>query len=779
MFKNYLKIAFRNLGRNKGFTFINIVGLSLGMAVCILIMLWVVDEYSFDRHHESKDNIYRVVFSYLANGETRQHWRTPPPLAGAILERYPEVKSATRFYNEGSVLLSNGENKIKAQPGFSDPSIFNIFTYPLSKGNNENLLQDPESIVLTTEMANILFPDENPVGKNISLNNEIELRVDGVLQSVPENTNLQFDFLLAFSRMPEIFGYGGEDDWGDYGFNTFLLIEDAEMAEGLPQKINTFMDELMPELGRAFYLQPLLKIHLYRLDGSPGMIRYVYIFTSIALFILLIACINFTNLSAAKSMSRLQEIGVRKVLGAGRNQLRSQFLSESVIMALLAMILAVVMVELLITPFGNLAGKELVFNFLHPVMLVLIIVIAIITGLFSGVYPAFLLSSFKILSLFKGNSKKRSSIFQKSLVVLQFGLSVILIFATLTVSDQIKFLQSNDLGFDKTNVIYLPTNSQYAAKSETLKEQLKNHKDIESVTFTSSHLGLGPKWSTSVEQWEGNAGEQTLNLPLISCDKDFLDVFDIQLVEGSFHQDNAYEEGDVFGYVLNETAVKMAGLDSPIGKRFNDGEVIGVVKDFHFRSLHNKIQPLALLAIPEWNNYVSIKVRGNNLPGIIGYIEEVSNEIAPGFIFEYHFLDDRLESSYRAEMRLGRIFSYFAILAVIISCLGLLGLSSFIIKQRTKEIGIRKVLGSSVLEIVKLLSTSFTRWVIIANMIALPIAYYLMHNWLRNFAYKTSLGIETYIITAAMTILIALITISIETVRAANANPVDSLKCEM
>ncbi|MFC1898572.1 ABC transporter permease [Candidatus Cloacimonadota bacterium] len=778
MFKNYLKVAFRNLTRKKGFSFINITGLAIGIAICILIMLWVQDEYNFDRFNEKSDNVYRILFSYISNGNTRQHWRTPPPMAGTINEKYPEIQDAARFHNEGMVLLSVGDKKLKVQAGYTDNNIFNIFTLPFVQGDPAHALTDPNSAVISQEMSEIFFPNEAALGKTITINNDLELTVDGVLAELPAGSHLEFDFLMQFSRLPEVMGYGGEDDWGDFGFNTFVLLSENASTTAVAEKINTCIDEIMPEMGREFYLQPLSKIHLYNLDGSPGMMIYIYIFSSIAIFILLIACINFMNLSTARSMQRSREIGVRKVVGAVRNQLKLQFLSESILLAFLALALAVVFVELLMPVFNQLTDKQLVFNLFSSEMLISLLGITAFTGLISGLYPAFLLSAFKPVSVLKGSKQSSSSAFRKALVVFQFTLSIILIFSTIVVSKQMNFIRSRNLGFNKENVVYLPLNNVFFEKSDALKTELMKNPNILSVTRTSSQLGLYPKWSMTIREWEGNAGQQELNLPLISCDKDFVNTFGLEIVQGEFYTKDSYGDEEEFEWILNETAVRMAGIENPIGKSFAEGVIKGVVKDFNFRSLRDNIQPLALVAVPEWDNHVAIKISGKDVPATLEFIEKVSSEIAPDFLFEYNFLDDEFDGLYRTEIRLGKLFNYFAFFAIIISCLGLLGLSSFMIQQRTKEIGVRKVLGSSVMQVVQLLSTDFTKWVFLANLIALPVAYMIMHKWLQSFAFKADIGVIVFLVSGGATLLISFLTVSFQTLKAANSNPVNALKYE-
>jgi putative ABC transport system permease protein len=778
MFKNYLKVAFRNITRQKGFSFINITGLAIGMAICILIMLWVQDEYNYDRFNEKADNVYRILYSYISNGETRQHWRTPPPMASTIKEKYPEIEDAARFYNEGMVLLSVGDKKLKVQAGYTDNNIFNVFTLPFVKGDQSQALVDPNSAVISQKMADVFFPDENPIGKVISINNDLELTVDGVTKELPAGSHLQFDFLMQFSRLPEILGYGGEEDWGDFGFNTFVLLTSGISTEAVETNINTCIEEILPEIGRRFFLQKLADIHLYNLDGSPGMMLYIYIFSSIAVFILLIACINFMNLSTARSMQRAREIGVRKVVGAVRNQLKIQFLSESVLLAFLALILAVVLVELKMPVFNELTDKHLQLNLFSNNMMFALLGITVFTGIISGLYPALLLSAYKPVSVLKGSKQSSSSAFRKALVVLQFTLSIILIFSTIVVSKQMSFIRSRNLGFSKDNVVYLPLNNTFYEKSDALKTELLKNPNIKSVTRTSSQLGLHPKWSMTIHEWEENEGQQELNLPLISCDRNFLETFGLELVAGEFYTNDSYGGDEEFEWILNETAIRLSGIENPIGKSFADGVIKGVVKDFNFRSLHSTIQPLALVAVPEWDNYIAVKISGNDIPSTLGFIEKISKEIAPNFLFEYSFLDDEFDNLYRAEIRLEKLFNYFAFFAIIISSLGLLGLSSFMIQQRTKEIGIRKVLGSSVMQVVKLLSTDFTKWVILANLIALPVAYITMQKWLQSFAFKTDINLFVFVIAGGSALLISFLTVSYQTIKAANTNPVNSLKYE-
>ena len=778
MLKNYLTIAFRNIIRRKGFSFINIAGLAVGLAVSMLIFLWVQDEYNYDSFNEKADSIYRVVFSYQSNDRRMQHWRTPPPMAAAIREKYPEISDAARFHNEGMVLLIVGDKKLKVRAGYTDNNLFNIFTLPFLQGSSEEALLEPNSAVISKKMAEIFFTDENPIGKIININNQFELTVDGVLKELPANSHLQFDFLMQFSRLPEVMGYGEEEDWGDFGFNTFILLNEQTNIAQVEENINSCIDEVLPEIGRKFYLKSLTDIHLYNLDGSPGMMTYVYIFSSIAIFIIIIACINFMNLCTARSSQRTKEIGIRKVVGAVRNQLRLQFMGESLLLSFIALIFALVIVELLLPMFNELTDKQLNFNMLNMNILYFILGITFITGLISGIYPALLLSSFKPISVIKRDKTQGSSLFRKILVIVQFTLSIMLIFSTIVVSKQMVFIRNRNLGFNKENIVYLPLNNSYCEKSDAFKEELLRDPNVLNVTRTSNKTGISPKWSMGVRQWEGNAGEEEIDLPLISCDMDYLKTFGLELVAGEFYKKNSYSDEEEFEFVVNETTIKKIGMEKPIGKSFANGRIIGVVKDFNYRSLHSKIGLLALVAIPEWDNYIAIKIRSENIQQTLDFIEKVSSEIAPDFPFEFHFLESDFDELYGDEIRLGKLFNCFSFLAIIISCLGLLGLASFSTQQRIKEIGIRKVLGSSVAQVVILLSTDFTKWIFIANLIALPVAYYLMNNWLHNFAFKTNINLWIFLISGGVALFVAFFTISFQTIKVANANPIDALKYE-
>ncbi len=776
MFYNYLKIAFRNIMRQKLFSFINITGLAAGLAVCILILLWIQDEYNYDRFHENADRIYRVDFNYVSNGEGKQHWRTPTPLAPALRDKYADIENAVCFYSEGNVLIARDDDAIKFKPAYSTPELFEIFTFKFLHGDASTALSSPESIVLSRETAQTLFGDENPMGKVLDVDRQLEMTVTGVIDDLPTNSHLQFDFLIPLSAMDEITGYPA-DDWGDFGYNTFVLLKPDANIPQIEADINALVDEIIPELGRKFYLQPLVNIHLYELDGSIGSMLYVYIFSSIAVFILLMACINFMNLSTVRSVKRAREIGVRKLSGADKRQLRVQFIGESLLMAFLSLVIAVAIAEVLTPAFNDITGKQLSLSMLSNSLILLIIGITALTGLIAGIYPAFLLSSFEPLQAIKGNLKRGTTFMRTALVIFQFTLATILVFCSIVIAKQLRFARDYDLGFNREDILYLPLNNSYAAKLESMKDELLQIPEVTSVSTTSSKLGLGPKWSIGVRSWDGNEDGE-MSLPIITGDKDFMKTFGLTILKGEFHLKNKYSDDEPFGYVLNETAIRLTGIEDPIGKQFSDGIIVGVVKDFQYWSIHHALQPLAILVYPDWDNYIAIKFNSHNLESVLASVETVSSKFAPDFPFEYSFLNDDYETAYKTDAQLGKLLRSFTFLAIIISCLGLFGMASFITQQRTREIGIRKVLGASISGITYLLTKNFSKWVVVSIVIAWPAAWFLMQKWLENFAYKTPIGINIFILSGLMSMLIAVATVSFHSIAAAMSSPINSLKYE-
>jgi len=725
MFRNYLKTALRNIKRHKGYSLINIVGLAVGMACCILILLWVQDELSFDRFHENADGIYRVLQDINFADHSTTWAITQGPLGPSLKEDFPEIINATRITGRGLRLTYNDKSYDEGV-SMADGSIFEMFTFPLVKGDPATALSDPFSIVLTEEMAAKYFGDEDPIGKTIKANNQWDFQVTGVMKNVPSNSHLEFDFLIPF-----IFGRELNytvDRWGNSQFRTYVQLAKGVPAQEVIQKISGYLFEKPTiEKDARLNLQPLTRIHLYsnyEYDSAHGDITYVTLFSLIAFFILLIACINFMNLATARSGNRAKEIGMRKVSGANKADIIRQFYGESTLLAFISLLLAVVLVWLLLPVFNNLAAKELSLDITGNLSILLgLLCIAILTGIISGSYPAFFLSAFQPVMVLKGLrlSSSKGSLFRKTLVVFQFSLTILLIICTIGVYDQLNYMRNRKLGYDKEHMIYFGMRGDMREKFDTVKNELLQNPNILGVTAASNVPTYGYYFSNSLWRWEGqNPDEETL-MRAVLIDFDYFKTFGMEITEGrSFSKEFPTDATEAI--MVNEEAVKAMGMESPIGKRLSlqdeNFKIIGVVKNYHFRSLQQEIEPLILVYYPSYCRVLFARLKSDQIPQTIGYIENAWKKFAPGYPFNYRFLDEALDRLYRSEQRIGTLFRYFSILAILISCLGLLGLASFMAEQRTKEIGIRKVLGATASNIVALLSKEFTKWVIVANTVS-------------------------------------------------------------
>ncbi len=786
MFKNYLKISLRNIKKHKGYSFINIAGLAIGMAICILILLWVQDELDYEKFHENGENIYRVCMNDQNYGVV---WPVVSiPVGPALKEEFPEILDSARVSDFRS-LVTWGEKKFDETGAYVDPSFFNMFTYPFIKGDPKTALSAPSSLVITQRMANKFFGDEEPLGKNLKLNNELDFTVTGVIKDMPRNSHIHFDFLAPFI----IFEQRDRDSthWGRFQIYTYVMLQGETPFKEVEEKIAGLLQEHNVRPGPKLELGALTRIHLYAADGG-GDIRYVYIFSIIAVFILVIACINFMNLTTARSSTRAKEIGMRKVTGARRTDLIKQFMGESVLISLIALFFAVVLVFLLLPAFNNLANKQLVLNPHGNWDLILgFMGIVLFTGLLAGSYPALFLSSFKPVHILTGSlipttGRMKKTVFRKALVVVQFSISVFLIISTLVIFKQLHFIRSINLGYEKDHLISLPLRGSTVQQLEAFKGELLRNPKILHVGATSEVPILIYYLHTGYD-WEGKNPEKESRMNEILVDYDFIETLKMTIAQGrGFSKD--YETDATEAYIINEAAVKAMDIGSPVGKRFSapthagmrEGKIIGVVKDFHFKPLHDEIEPLVMFINPEKFNYFCIRVKSDisDLSGTIKFIEGVWDKFAPNFPFEYSFLDETFNRIYRSEQKTGSIFGYLTFLAIFISCLGLFGLAAQMAELRTKEIGIRKVLGASVSGITLLLSKDFMKWVVVANVIAWPAAYFAMNKWLQNFAYRTRMGIEVFILAAALAFVIALVTVSYQSIRGAMADPVDSLRYE-
>ncbi len=791
MFENYLKIAFRNLRKHKGYSFINIAGLSIGMACCVLILLFVQFEFSFDKFHEKKASIYRVLWQFDSNGEPVTIANTPLPLAPALNADFPEIAYTTRISRTGRSLFSVGDNQFYESMIYADSDLFDIFTFPLLRGDAETALADPFSIVITQEMAAKYLGHADPIGKTITIQNSQDYKVTGIFNKIPDNSHLSFEALASFSSRNNDERVKG-NYWDRIGDDyTYILLSENANPKDLKKKSQSFIEKYISSDGgrHDFYLQPLPDIYFSKIrydSARTGDLNYIYAFSAIAFFILLIASINFMNLATARSAGRAKEVGLRKVVGANRIQLIRQFLSESMFLALLSLIVATGLVYAFLPGFGHLIRRELSFNFMDTPLLILILLgMSLCVGVLSGSYPALFLSAFRPVRVLKGAVEKKAKgfNFRTLLVVLQFAISIVLIIATTIVYDQLNFMKSKDLGFDGEQIAVIPMRDRSLRNNyETFKNKVLQEPSVISAS-ASNGAPASDSRSTRGFNPEGFAEDAEMEMLVVFADYDFIETFGLELIEGRNFSKTFATDANRGAYILNETAVKEIGWDSPVGKRLTsgsgqEGTVVGIVKDFHLDSVRDEIAPLVITIDPAWFYCMSVKMRPENISSTLTFLENKWNDFAKKYPFEYAFIDENFERYYQFEQRLGRIFTYCSMLAIFISCLGIFGLASFATEQRTKEIGMRKVLGASVPGIVSLISKDFVKWVLVANIIAWPVAYFVMSRWLQDFAYRTNMTIWTFLFSTILALLIALLTVSYQAVKAAVANPVDALKYE-
>jgi len=800
MLKNYFKIAFRNLLRHKAFSAINILGLAVGMTACFLIFLYVSFETSYDNFHTKADRIYRIVSDVKTPSETIGSGITVAPLAINLKKDFPEVEDAVRLAADG-FLVKKGNTKFQEERSvLADSTLFNVFDFPLAEGDKNTALKEPMSIVLSQTAAKKYFGDADPVGQQLLLTGAaINATVTGVMKDIPENSQIKADMLVSMSSYKQIYGYATSDsEWTNHNYLTYILMKPNTDVKAFEKKLPAFMqfhhgeEAKKLQMYETLFLEPLRDVYLKSTHTgftpakifTTGNVNNVYIFSIIAVFILLIACINFINLTTARSAERAKEVGIRKVIGAARFQLAKQFIGESIIICLIAFIISVLLCALALPLFNQLAGKEISNSILnHPLHILMLFLLSIGIGVIAGFYPSLVLSSYKPVSVLKGrfSTGTKGLILRKSLVVFQFTISIILIAGTIVVYTQLNYMRSQDLGFSKDQEIIINTN--FDKNKDAFKQSLSAVPGVLSTTYSSNVPGGGA--ASAYSQVENKAGEmQKTNLDLYAIDYDYINQYKLKVIAGrAFSKDFATDSTQAM--IINESAVKLLGYSSPqeaIGRNFDQwgrkGKIIGVLKDFHYKSLQQIIQPLTMRIEPSGFGTISIKVSAANLPSTIKSIESKWNQIIPNRPFDYYFLDDFFNKQYKAEDNFGNLFFNFAALAIFISCLGLLGLSSYSTMQRTKEIGVRKVLGASVSNIVNLLSIDFIKLVLIAFVIAVPLVWYGMNKWLLDFAYRTSISWWVFALSGFASVFIALFTISFQAIKAAIANPVKSLRTE-
>jgi putative ABC transport system permease protein len=790
MFRNYLKIAWRNILRNKFYALLNIIGLTVGLTFGLLILLWVNDEFSFDAFNTKADRIYRIN-AQIGTGTSRQTWPgIPGPIGMHAVKDVPEVENSVRINNYGysvyrykDKLLSAGDHGAYV----ADASLFKVFDFKLLKGNINNPFPDIHSIIITETTAKRFFGDEDPIGKVLLGNSKDNYTVTGVLKDFPENSSFKADILFSFELAKKNYQSGGywkslEQDWGDYFYNTYVLIKPGTSAKVVADKLTAIHIANQKDAGQGhlqYVAQPLLHTHLYNTDGTPAGLQTARIFLIVAVLILIIACINYVNLSTARAMLRSKEVSVRKIIGAERKQLFGQFIIETTLFFVVAVLLSLIAVKSLMPVYNTISGKEMQFDMFDGSIWKVIILTVIGSLAASSIYPALLLSSFKPINALKGKLSLGigNVLFRKGLVVTQFIFSIVLIIGTLIIRQQLKYIQEKDLGYDKSHVFGMDMGDIYG-HYDAVRAELMSRSGVIDVTRAGDNI-VNINNNTGDTDWDGKESKRSFLIHPLNIDDTYINFFKLKIVAG-----RAFRSGkaDSTNYILNETAVREAGIKDPIGKRFKlhdkNGMIIGVVKDFHFASLKQKIEPAILVDAPENCGTIFIKTTGKGAQQAIKAGEKAYKAYNPVLPYSYEFLDADYDNLYKSDTRSGTLFSIFACIAIFISCLGLLGLATYTAQVKVKEIGIRKVLGATVTNITSMLSVDFLKLVLLSIIVATPIAWYAMHKWLQDYAYPVKMHWWVFALAGVSALLIAFITISFQAVKAALANPVKSLRSE-
>ena len=786
MFRNYLKIAWRNLKKNKAFSFLNISGLAIGMASALLILLWVQNEISYDQFHENKDRIFEAWNRGEFSGKL-QCWNSTPKILGPTLKKdYPEVEDITRTTGGWFVTIA-GDKKFSSEFLFVDPSFLKMFSFPFKKGNPQTALNNVYSIVVTEKMAKKMFGNEDPMNKQIRIDSN-SFTVTGILKDLPTNTSFTFEYLLPWELIKKL--HFDDDQWDNNSVNTYALLKPQTSLTAFNEKIkNISKTHSKGVVKEQVFLYPLDKLHLYsRFENgvaSGGLIDTVRLFIIIAAFILLIACINFMNLSTARSEKRAKEVGIRKVSGAYKSALVIQFLGESMFIAVISGVFGLILAQVFLPSYNLLLGKNLALPYLNPAFWLYALLFIFVTGMLAGSYPAFFLSSFKPVSVLKGKFKNAQALItpRRILVILQFSFAIILVIGTLAVAQQIRFAQKRDTGYDRSQLVYHFTTGTLNKNYKLVKEELLQSGVATMVNRTS--WPLTEVWSDTWDiMWDGKSPNDKTDFDRFSTDENLVNTAGLTIIKGRDMDLNKYPT-DSTAALLNESAVKTMAFKNPIGQLIKDNgityHVIGVIKDFILRSPFLPVSPMAIegCAANTGLNVINVKLTaGSNIQTDMQKMEQIIIKYNPEYPFEYHFVDDQYAKKFEDTKRTGTLAALFAGLTIIISCLGLFGLASFMAVQRTKEIGVRKVLGASVLNLWKLLSRDFIVLVLISLCVAIPVAYYFMHEWLLQFEYRTTLSLWIFVSAGMGAVAITLITVSYQCIRAALSNPVASLRSE-
>lgn len=797
---NYLKVALRRFKREKGYSLVNIAGLAIGLACTVIIFLWVQDQRSFDRFHEKGDQIYRMYYTNKAFEGSAIY--LPGPLTEYLKENYPEIVEATN-YKQWKRKVAVGDKSYLSTGSYVDPSFLKMFTFPFVKGDPNTALSNPNSVVITEDLAQKLFGEEDPLGKIVSyyvFSQKIDLEVTGVVQNVPRNSHLQFDFLIPYE-----IGYDWMKTWNNNSGWIYVMLNRNSSYHDLSEKVAGVLKIHRPESADVLHLQPLKEIHLY-LPGGTGLIVYVYIFSVMALIVLMIACVNFMNLSTARSEKRFKEIGIKKVVGSSRAQLIKQFLTESIVLASAAMLVALILIQIALPRVNAMLGTQLELIFSAKFILILIAV-ALFTGIVAGSYPAFYLSAIQPMAIIKGQLSLRASLktrmkgkttartkgasLRKILVVAQFALSIFFVISVLVIHKQLNYIKNRDLGYDKQHVVVVESMGELKQRNQIVKDELLKFPEIQSLTFGAfSPFDWESAASTVRVNWTGKTTDNEFAIGENYVDYDYAKTLGLEITRGRFLSKDFPTDAQQ-SCVVNEAAVKAMGMEDPIGKKitWNPGTdressriIVGVVKDFNTQTLHHTIKPFVLFPIEPisqgMSNYMYVRIGAENISGTIQLIEERIKEFVPNDPFVHYFLDEEMNKLYGTEHLTARLARYVSILAIFISCLGLLSLASFSVERRTKEIGIRKVLGSSDSQIIYMLTRDFTKWVIFANIIAWPMAYFVLSRWLKNFAFRVGIDLWIFVLSGILALVVAFFVVSYHILKAAAADPVNALRYE-
>mgnify|MGYP001793987016 CR=1 FL=1 len=786
MFKHSLKLAYRNFKRFTNSFFINLIGLSTGLACALFIFLWVNDEVNMNTFHEKSERLYQVMEHQQYADDIMTTVSTPGLLAESLKEEIPEVEYAATTTWINSNTLSIEDKNISARGYYVGTDFFNIFSFELIQGDADLVLSEKSNIVISEELALKLFDTtQDIIGRQVEFQHDKVFQVSGVFAGTPKNSSLQFEYVMSFEEFKDINDW--VLNWGSNGPRTFVILNEGADAKVVSDKIADFVTEKGQQNNVTLFLDQYSNRYLYgRFENGKragGRIEYVRLFGAIAIFILIIACINFMNLSTARASRRAKEVGIKKSIGASQKALIVQYLSESILIALLSFVLALVIVWIVMPQFNYITDKQIVIDLTDPQIVFWFLGITLITGILAGSYPALYLAGFKPVKVLKGEVKGSAGELwaRRGLVIFQFTLSIVLIVAVLVIYKQIEFVQTKNLGYNKDNVIYFGNDGRLEENLETFLNEVKAIPGVVNAS-SSGHNFIGRNNNTSGLNWEGKNPDDKILFEYVWVNHGFLETMNVEIIEGrSFLRDSPSDTAKI---IFNEAAIKVMGYEEePIGRVIRmwdeiDLEIVGVAKDFHFQSLHNTVEPLFFRLMPEYTWNVMVRLEAGKEKETLASLTEFYNEFNPGFTFEYQFLDERYRSMYAAEQRVATLSQYFAGFAIIISCLGLFGLAMFTAERRLKEIGIRKALGSSAVNIVYLLSTDFTKMVLISILIALPVSYYLIDIWLQRFAFKIDLEIWFFALSGFLALIIAWLTIGSHAVRAASTNPAKCLRDE-